>query len=197
MREIIVIMVSMVLVNNLVLVQGLGICPTIKLSVNARRSMALGSFVGLGMVTATAVTWPIDKYLLKPYDLEYFRILIFVPLVCLVGYLIVKLVHKLIPTFCMGVGCLNSLLMTNCAVVGIALLSVQQEYTYFQAVMGAVGAGIGFVFVMILFAGMRHRIDRTKGIPEVFQGIPVYLVAAAMLSVVLIGFSNVAVGIFA
>jgi Na+-translocating ferredoxin:NAD+ oxidoreductase subunit A len=197
MREIIVIMVSMVLVNNLVLVQGLGICPTIKLSVNAGRSAALGSLVGLGMVVATAVTWPIDKYILKPYDLEYFRILIFVPLVCLVGYLIVKLVHKLIPTFCLGAGCLNSLLMTNCAVVGIALLSVQKDYTYLQAVMGALGAGIGFVLVMILFAGMRHRIDHTKGIPLAFQGIPVYLVAAAMLSVVLIGFSSVAVGIFA
>lgn len=187
----------MVLVNNLVLVQGLGICPTIKLSVNARRSAALGSFVGIGMVAATAVTWPIDKYLLKPFDLEYFRILIFVPLVCLVGYLIVKLVYKLIPTFCLGAGCLNSLLMTNCAVVGIALLSVQKDYTYFQAVMGAVGAGVGFALVMVLFAGMRYRIDRTKGIPQVFQGIPVYLVAAAMLSVVLIGFSSVAVGIFA
>jgi electron transport complex protein RnfA len=197
MKEIIIIMVSMVLVNNLVLVQGLGICPTIKLSANARRSVALGALVGLGMVAATAVTWPIDKYILKPYDLEYFRILIFVPLVCLVGYLIVKLVHKLIPAFCMGVGCLNSLLMTNCAVVGIALISVQKEYTYLQAVLGAVGAGIGFVLVMILFAGMRHRIDHTKGIPQIFQGIPVYLVAAAMLSVVLIGFSSVAVGIFA
>jgi Na+-translocating ferredoxin:NAD+ oxidoreductase subunit A len=197
MRDIIIIMVSMVLVNNLVLVQGLGICPTIKLSVNARRSVSLGFFVGLGMVASTAVTWPIDKYLLKPYDLEYFRILIFVPLVCLVGYLIVKLVHKVIPTFCMGVGCLNSLLMTNCAVVGIALLNVQKEYTYLQALMAAVGAGIGFVLVMVLFAGMRHRIDRTKGIPQAFQGIPVYLAAAAMLSVVLIGFSSVAVGIFA
>lgn len=197
MREIIVILVSMVLVNNLVLVQGLGICPTIKLSVNAGRSLALGSLVGLGMVVATAVTWPIDKYILKPFDLEYFRILIFVPLVCLVGYLIVKLVHKLFPTFCIGAGCWNSLLMTNCAVVGISLLSVQKDYTYLQAVMGAVGAGIGFALVMILFAGMRHRIDHTKGIPQAFQGIPIYLVAAAMLAVVLIGFSNVAVGIFA
>lgn len=196
MKEIIVIMVSMVLVNNLVLVQGLGICPTIKLSVNARRSVALGSFVALGMVAATAATWPIDKYLLKPYDLEYFRILIFVPLVCLVGYLIVKLVHKLIPGFCIGVGCLNSLLMTNCAVVGIALISVQKDYTYLQAVMGSFGAGIGFVLVMVLFAGMRHKIDHTKGIPQIFQGIPVYLVAAAVLSVVLTGFSSIAVGIF-
>jgi Na+-translocating ferredoxin:NAD+ oxidoreductase subunit A len=197
MREIIIIMVSMVLVNNLVLVQGLGICPTIKLSVNARRSVSLGLLVGVGMVASTAVTWPIDKYLFKPYDLEYFRILIFVPLVCLVGYLIIKLVHKLIPSFCMGVGCLNSLLMTNCAVVGIALLSVQKDYTYIQAVMGALGAGVGFILVMVLFAGMRHRIDRTEGIPQAFQGIPVYLIAAAMLSVVLIGFSSVAVGIFA
>ena len=196
MRDIIVIMVSMVLVNNLVLVQGLGICPTIKLSVNAGRSAALGSFVALGMVAATAVTWPIDKYLLKPFELEYFRILIFVPLVCLMGYLIVRLVHKLIPGFCMGVGCLNSLLMTNCAVVGITLLSVQKDYTYLQAVLGSVGAGIGFVMVMVLFAGMRHRIDQTKGIPQTFQGIPVYLVAAAMLAIVLTGFSSVAVGIF-
>jgi electron transport complex protein RnfA len=196
MREIIVIMVSMVLVNNLVLVQGLGICPTIKLSVNAGRSAALGTFVGLGMVAATAVTWPIDKYLLKPFELEYFRILIFVPLVCLIGYLIVRLVHKLIPGFCMGVGCLNSLLMTNCAVVGITLLSVQKDYSYLQAVLGSVGAGIGFVMVMVLFAGMRHRIDQTKGIPQSFQGIPVYLVAAAMLAIVLTGFSSVAVGIF-
>jgi Na+-translocating ferredoxin:NAD+ oxidoreductase subunit A len=197
MKEIIVIMVSMVLVNNLVLVQGLGICPTIKLSVNAGRSAALGLFVGLGMVVATAVTWPIDKYFLKPYDMEYFRILIFVPLVCLVGYLIVKLVHIIIPNFCLGVGCLNSLLMTNCAVVGITLLSVQTDYTYVQTIMGAFGAGIGFVVVMVLFAGMRHRIDRTKGIPVIFQGVPIYLVAAAMLSVVLTGFSSVAVGIFA
>ena len=196
MRDIIVIMVSMVLVNNLVLVQGLGICPTIKLSVNAGRSAALGSFVALGMVAATAVTWPIDKYLLKPFELEYFRILIFVPLVCLMGYLIVRLVHKLIPGFCMGVGCLNSLLMTNCAVVGITLLSVQKDYTYLQAVLGSVGSGIGFVMVMVLFAGMRHRIDQTKGIPQTFQGIPVYLVAAAMLAIVLTGFSSVAVGIF-
>ena len=197
MKEIIVIMVSMVLVNNLVLVQGLGICPTIKLSANAGRSAALGTFVGLGMVAATALTWPIDHYILKPYHLEYFRILTFVPLVCLVGYLIVKLIHKLFPSFCIGVGCLNSLLMTNCAVVGIALLSVQKDYTYLQAVLGALGGGIGFVMVMVLFAGMRHKIDHTKGIPQIFQGIPIYLVAAAMLAIVLTGFSSVAVGIFA
>jgi Na+-translocating ferredoxin:NAD+ oxidoreductase subunit A len=197
MKELIVIMVSMVLVNNLVLVQGLGICPTIKLSVNAGRSAALGSFVGLGMVAATLVTWPIDHYLLKPYDLEYFRILTFVPLVCFAGYLIVKLVHKIIPGFCLGVGCLNSLLMTNCAVVGIALLNVQKDYTYSQAIFAAIGGGIGFAMVMILFAGMRHRIDQTKGIPQIFQGIPIYLIAAAMLAIVLTGFSGVAVGIFA
>lgn len=196
MKEIIVIMVSMVLVNNMVLVQGLGICPVIKLSVNAKRSAVLGALVALGMVAATAATWPIDKYILKPYHLEYFKILVFVPLVCLIGYLIVKLVHKLNPDFCFGIGCLNSLLMTNCAVVGISLLSVQQDYTYLQAVLGAVGAGIGFVIIMILFAGMRHKIDQTKGIPQIFQGIPIYLVAAAMLAVVMTGFSSVAVGIF-
>lgn len=196
MKDIIVIMISMVLVNNLVLVQGLGICPTIKLSVNAKRSAALGSLVGIGMVAATAVTWPIDKYILTPYDLTYLRIMIFVPLVCLVGSLIVRLIGKLLPNFFAGVWCLNSLLMTNCAVVGIAFLSVQKDYTYLQAVMGAVGAGIGFVMVMVLFAGMRHRIDQTKGIPMAFQGIPIYLIAAAVLAVVLTGFSSVAVGIF-
>jgi len=196
MKEIIVIMISMVLVNNLVLVQGLGICPTIKLSVNAKRSAALGSLVGIGMVAATAVTWPIEKYILIPYDLTYFRIIVFVPLVCLVGSAIVRLIGKLSPNFFAGVWCLNSLLMTNCAVVGIAFLSVQKDYTYLQAVLGAVGAGIGFVLVMVLFAGMRYRIDHTKGIPVAFQGIPIYLVAAAVLAVVLTGFSTVAVGIF-
>jgi Na+-translocating ferredoxin:NAD+ oxidoreductase subunit A len=196
MREIIVIMVSMVLVNNLVLVQGLGLCPTIKLSVNARRAAALGGVVAIGMVAATLVTWPIETYLLKPYHLEYFRIMIFVPLVCLVGFLIVKLVYKIMPKFLVGVWCLNSLLMTNCAVVGIAFYSALQDYTYLQAIMGAVGAGLGFVLVMVLFSGMRYRIDRTKGIPIAFQGIPIYLIAAAVLSIVLTGFSTVAVGIF-
>jgi len=95
------------------------------------------------------------------------------------------------------VACLNSLLMTNCAVVGIALLNVQKDYSYLQALLSAVGGGIGFALVMILFAGMRHRIDHTKGIPQIFQGIPIYLVAAAMLAIVLTGFSSVAVGIFA
>lgn len=196
MKDLIVIMVSMVLVNNLVLVQGLGICPTIKLSFNAARAAVLGLIVGLGMIVSVAVTWPIEHYLLEPYGLEYFRIMLFVPLVCLTGYLIQRIVGLLAPKFCLGVGCLNSLLMTNCAVVGIALISAQKDYTFFQSIAGAIGGGLGFVLVMVVFAGMRYKIDRTKGIPEIFKGIPLYLVAAAMLAVVLTGFSSVAMGIF-
>ena len=196
MRELIVIFVTMALVNNLVLVQGLGICPTIKLTATAGRSAFLGSLVALAMVMAVALTWPLEHYLLTPYHLEYFRILVYVPLICAAGFLLLQGISRIYPAFCAGGLCLNSLLVTNCAVVGLPLLLASKGYSFGESMVAALGSGIGFILVLVLFSGMRHQIDRTKGIPEAFRGIPLYLAAAAVLSVVLTAFSGVAVGIF-
>jgi electron transport complex protein RnfA len=196
MRDLIVIFVSLVLVDNLVLVQGLGICPTVKLSTNAGRSLKLGAMVALAMLLTTAAAWPIEHFLLEPFGLDYFRILILVPVSCAIGFGLLALFQKKAPGFCGGGVCLNSLLVTNCAVLGLALQSAGKAASFPEALAMALGGGAGFVLVLLVFAGMRDRIDRTAGIPAAFRGIPSYLAAASVLSVVLTAFSGVASGLF-
>lgn len=196
MKELIVVFVSLALVNNLALVQGLGICPTVKFSAGAGRSLKMGAIVALVMLIEVAVAWPLDRFVLMAFGLEYFRILVLIPLSCAIGFGFLSLVNKHMPAFCGGGICLNGLLVTNCAVLGMVLLSAGGRYTYPEALAAALGGGAGFILVLILFAGMRYKIDNTKGIPEAFRGIPIYLAAASVLSVVLTAFSGVAVGLF-
>ncbi|HPR23967.1 MAG TPA: Rnf-Nqr domain containing protein [Bacillota bacterium] len=192
MKEIIIIMMTMVLVDNIVLAKALGACSLIKLPASAGRSAAMGLAVTFAMIGATLFTWPLDRYWLVPFDLEYFRIFLFIPLIFLAGYLVTAVLKKAAHSYWESMGCTSSLISANCAVAGIAFINTDQGFTYFEAVYCALGAGLGFTGAMLIFAGMKYKIDKANNIPEAFRGIPAYIMALAILSMVFIGFSQAA-----
>ena len=192
MKEIIVVMMTMVLLDNIVLAKALGACPLIKLSASAGRSAAVGLAVTFAMIGASLLTWPIDRYWVSPFDLEYFRIFLFIPLIFLAGYLVTAVLKKAAPSYWESMGCTGHLISANCAVAGIAFINIDQGLTYFEAVYSALGAGLGFTGAMVIFAGMKYKIDNSNNIPKAFRGIPAYIMALAILSMVFIGVSQAA-----
>lgn len=195
MKEIIIIMMTMVLVDNIVLAKALGACPLIKLSASAGRSALVGLTVTFAMIVATLLTWPIDSYLLSPFDLEYFRIFLFIPLIFLAGYMVTAVLKKAAPSYWESMACTGHLISANCAVAGIAFINIDQGFTYFEAVYSAIGAGLGFTGAMVIFAGMKCKIDNSNNIPKAFRGIPAYIMALAILSMVFMGISQAAVAL--
>lgn len=147
------------------------------------------------MIMASAMTYPIYKYLLLPNGLEYLNTMAFILVIALFVQLVEIILKKYVKSLYNSLGVYLPLITTNCAVLGVTLLNVENEYNFLQAVVNALGAGLGFTLALILFAGVRERIE-TADIPKTFQGVPVTLMAASIVSVVFMGFGGMVEGIF-
>ena len=186
---------SMILVNNYVLVQFLGICPFLGVSKKLDSSVGMGAAVIVVMVIATAVTFPLQIFLLDAYDLGYLQTIIFILVIAVLVQLIEITLRKYIPALYQSLGVYLPLITTNCAVLGATLLNIQNPYNFLEAMTNALGVGLGFLLAMFLFAGVRSRVEASD-IPKSFQGISITLIAASIVSMSFMGFANVANGIF-
>lgn len=195
MREMMIILMSMVLVDNLVLSKFLGICPF--LGVSKKMDSAIGMSVAVisVMVLATAVTWPIYTYFLSTYDIEYLQTIVFILVIASLVQLIEMALKKYIPSLHKSLGVYLPLITTNCAVLGIAILNIDNGYTFLQSLMNAFGGGLGFLIAMVLFSGVRRHLEGCD-IPLTFRGIPSTLIAASILAISFMGFTGVVDGIF-
>ena len=164
MKEMIVILLSAILTQNFVLSKTLGICPFLGVSKKLDSAVGMSVAVTFVMVLATAATWPIQTYLLDQYDLGYMQTIVFI------------------------------LVIANCAVLGVAVLNIDEKYNFGQSMVNALGAGLGFLLAMVLFAGVRGRMENMD-IPESFQGLPITLIAASIVSMSFMGFSGVVDGL--
>ncbi|MBQ9690515.1 MAG: electron transport complex protein RnfA [Eggerthellaceae bacterium] len=196
MQEILAIMTTVILTDNFVLSKFLGVCPFLGVSKKVDSSVGMGIAVTFVMVLATAVTWPIQKFVLDAYGISYLQTVIFILVIASLVQLVEMILKKYIPSLYRSLGVFLPLITTNCAVLGVTILNIDEGYTYIQSLFSALGAGIGFLLALVLFSGIRVRIDGIKGIPEAFQGIPVTLISAGILSMAFMGFSGVAQGIF-
>ena len=176
------ILFSMILVNNFVLVKFLGICPFLGVSKKFDSAVGMGAAVTLVMALAIAVTWPIQQ-LLNAWGLGYLQTISFI-------LVIATLVQRYVPSLHASLGVYLPLITTNCAVLGVATLTVDEGYTYPEAIVAGLGAGLGFLLAMVLFSGVRRRLEEAEP-PEVFRGMPITLISAAITAMSFMGFSGV------
>lgn len=197
MKELIIIMMTVILVDNFVLAQFLGICPFLGVSRKMDSAKGMGIAVTFVMVIATAVTWPIQTYILDKLGVGYLQTLVFILIIASLVQLVEVTLKKYIPPLYRSLGIYLPLITTNCAVLGVTIMNIDEGYTYIQALANTLGAGLGFLLAMVLFSGMRRRLEYSTLIPEAFKGVPITLVSASLLSVAFMGFGGIVEGIFA
>ena len=183
------ILFSMILVNNFVLVKFLGICPFLGVSKKFDSAVGMGAAVTLVMVLAIAVTWPIQQ-LLNAWGLEYLQTIAFILVIATLVQLLEMALKRYVPALHASLGVFLPLITTNCAVLGVAILTIDEGYTYPQALVAGLGAGLGFLLAMVLFCGVRRTLDEAEP-PEAFQGMPITLISAAITAMSFMGFSGV------
>ncbi len=184
-----------IITNNYVLVQFLGICPFLGVSKKLNSAMGMSIAVIIVMVIATAVTWPIQTYLLDPNGIGYMQTLVFILVIAALVQLIEIVLKKFIPSLHAALGVYLPLITTNCAVLGVCVLNITNEFNYGQALLNSFGSGVGFMLAMYLFAGVRSRIE-SNDYPEAFKGVASTLVAASIVSLSFLGFSGLVSGLF-
>lgn len=196
MTEVLIIMMSVILTNNFVLSQFLGICPFLGVSKKLDSAVGMGAAVTFVMVLATLATWPIQKLILDPLNIGYLQTVVFILVIASLVQLVEMTLKKYMPPLYKSLGVFLPLITTNCAVLGVTLMNINEGYNYLESIVCAAGAGIGFLLAMVLFAGLREKLENCKGIPQCWQGIPITLVTAAILSMAFMAFSGVVDGIF-
>ena len=189
------ILLTGILTQNFVLAKFLGICPFLGVSKKLNTAVGMSAAVIFVMVLATAVTYPINQGLLVRYNLEYLQTIVFILVIAALVQLVEIVLKKFIPALYNALGIYLPLITTNCAVLGVVLLNIENGYTFAQSMMSSLGAGLGFMLAMVMFAGVRERLESCD-IPKFLQGLPITLVAASLVSVSFLGFSGIIEGIF-
>ena len=195
-KTLIIILLSSVFVNNYVLSRFLGICPFLGVSKKLNQAVGMGVSVTLVMLIATAVTYPIQYYILNTMGLEYMQTIVFILVIAALVQLIEVVLKKISPSLHKGLGVYLPLITTNCAVLGVTINNITDGYNFIQSVISALGCGLGFMLAMVLFSGIRSRIDETK-VPVPFRGLAVTLIAASFISLAFFGFAGIIDNLFA
>lgn len=195
-KTLIVILLSSVLVNNYVLSRFLGICPFLGVSKKLDQAVGMGISVTAVMLLATAVTWPIQYLLLDKVGLGYMQNIIFILVIASLVQILELLLKRFSPALHKGLGVYLPLITTNCAVLGVAINNINDGYNFLESMVSSLGCGLGFLFAMVLFSGLRSRIDESK-VPVPFRGLAVTLIAASFISLAFMGFAGVVDALFA
>ncbi len=184
------ILLAGILTENFVLSKTFGICPFLGVSKKISSSIGMGAAVIFVMLCATAMTYPLYTYLLVPNDVTYLKTIAFILIIALFVQLIEMFLKKLVPPLYKALGIYLPLITTNCAVLGVTVLNVDNNYSFVESVTNAIAGGIGFTIALLLFAGVRARIENSD-IPETFKGVPITLIAASIVSLCFLGFSGI------
>jgi electron transport complex protein RnfA len=185
---------SMILTNNYVLVKFLGICPFLGVSKRLDSAVGMGCSVTVVMVLASAVTWPVQQ-LLDRFDLGYLQTIAFILIIAVLVQLLELVLKKFIPPLYVSLGVYLPLITTNCAVLGVTILNIDEGYGFLESLVCALGAGAGFLLAMVLFSGVRRRLLDAQP-PKCFEGLPITLVSAAIVALSFTGFAGVVDNIF-
>ncbi len=195
-RTLIIILMSSVLVNNYVLNRFLGICPFLGVSKKLDQATGMGVSVIFVMLVATAATWPIQHFILDKFGLGYMQTIVFILVIAALVQFIEIALKKYIPSLHVSLGVYLPLITTNCAVLGVTINNITDGYNFLESIVSSLGAGLGFLLAMVLFSGVRSRIENCDA-PECFKGLPVTLIAASIVSLAFFGFAGVVDGLFA
>ena len=203
MVKLAVIFFTMILVDNYVLAKFLGICPFLGVSKKLDSAVGMSLAVTFVMVLATAATWPIQTFLLTPanadgtlkWDMGYLQTIVFILIIAILVQLLENFLKKFIPALYKSLGVYLPLITTNCTILGVTILNLDNGYNFIESIVCAAGAGIGFLVAMVLFSGVRRRVEQAVT-PKCFEGLPITLVAAAITSLSFMGFGWIVESIF-
>lgn len=189
MKSLLVILLSAIFVDNFVLSKFMGICPFLGVSKKLDSAAGMGAAVTFLMVCATLCTYPIYMFVLVPMGLEYLKTIAFILIIALFVQLVEMVLKKKVPSLYSALGVFLPLITTNCAVLGVTILNIDSGYSIIQSVFNALGAGLGFTLALLIFSGVRSRVNAAN-VPETFKGVPATLIAASIVSVSFMGFSG-------
>ena len=191
--QLLIISIGAILINNFVLVQFLGICPFLGVSKKVETASGMGFAVVFVMLCASALTWVVQNYLLVPFHIEYMQTIAFILVIAVLVQFVEMFLQKSIPSLYNSLGVYLPLITTNCAVLGVAINNITKfggaEMSFVKSIVYGTSAGLGFTLAIVLFAGVRERLE-TSDIPEFLKGMPIVLVSAALLSIAFLGFSG-------
>ena len=201
LKELIYIILVGVFANNYVLQQTTGICPFLGVSKKFDQAAGMGAAVIFVMLCATAVTWPIQKLVLEKINLEYLQTIVFILVIAALVQFVEIVLKKFIPSLHKSLGVYLPLITTNCAVLGVTINNLKPDsngevFNFLEAMISSLGVGLGFLLAMVLFAGVRSRIENCPS-PKCFKGVPITLVAASIVALAFFGFAGVVEGILA
>jgi electron transport complex protein RnfA len=184
------IVIGAIFVNNVVLSQFLGICPFLGVSSKVETSMGMGMAVTFVMALATLVTWCIQQYVLVPFGIGYMQTITFILVIAALVQMVEIVLKKVSPALYQALGIFLPLITTNCAVLGVAIITIQKNFDLLTGVIYAVAAALGFALALVLFAGIRERLE-VEDTPEGMRGVPIALITAGLLAMAFMGFANV------
>ena len=190
MTKLIGILIASVLVNNYVLSQFLGICPFLGVSRKLKEATGMGIAVTFVMLAATAATWPIQTYVLDRFGIGYLQTIVFILVIAALVQFVEIALRKYVPALHAALGVYLPLITTNCAVLGVTINNISDGYNFPESMISSLGCGLGFLLAMVLFSGVRTRLEG-KNIPKSFQGIPITLLAASIVSLAFFGFAGI------
>ncbi|MBE6577088.1 MAG: electron transport complex protein RnfA [Ruminococcaceae bacterium] len=196
LKSLIMILMTSVLVNNYVLSRFLGICPFLGVSKKIDQATGMGLAVTFVMLMATAATYPIQYYLLEPNGLGYMRTIVFILVIAALVQLVEIILKKYIPALHASLGIYLPLITTNCAVLGVTINNINDGYNFLESMVNSFGVGLGFLLAMVLFAGVRSRLENANP-PKAFEGLPITLVSASIVAMSFFGFAGLVEGLFA
>ena len=196
LKSLLVILMSSALVNNYVLSKFLGICPFLGVSKKTDQAVGMGLSVIFVMLLATLATWPIQTFLLDPLGLGYLQTIVFILVIAALVQLLEMVLKKYIPALYQSLGFYLPLITTNCAVLGVTINNISDGYGFIESMVSSLGCGLGFLLAMWLFAGVRGRIEMSNP-PKPFQGVPIALISASIVSISFYGFAGIIEKLFA
>ena len=188
--EYLLIFISAIFVNNIVLSQFLGICPFLGVSKKVDTAIGMGGAIAFVLTLATIITWCVQKYVLDSFGLQYLQTLAFILVIAALVQMVEIILKKVSPALYQALGIFLPLITTNCAVLGVAILVIQKDYTLLESVVYAFSTALGFALALIVFAGIREQQALVR-IPKGMQGVAIVMVTAALLSLAFMGFSGV------
>ncbi len=189
LKELFILSVSAIFIENFVLVKFLGICPFLGVSKKTETAVGMGMAVTFVMGLASVMTWLLNTYVLLPFGLEYLQTIGFILVIAALVQLVEMFLQKMLPSLYNALGIYLPLITTNCAVLGVALLNIQKEYNLLMSLVYGVTAALGFMLALVLFAGVREHLEDAD-IPEFLQGMPIALITAGLIAMAFLGFSG-------
>ncbi len=189
-NSLVFILMSGILIENYVLSQFLGICPFLGVSKKVNQASGMGLAVIFVMLVATAATWPIYNYVLIPLKLEYLQTIVFILVIASLVQFVEIVLKRFIPALHASLGIYLPLITTNCAVLGVTINNINDGYNFLESMISSLGVGIGFLLAMLLFAGVRSKLDDSDA-PKCFRGLPSTLIAASIVAMAFCGFAGI------